>query len=388
MGMRTIEFDGVIVGGGGAGLRAGLQLAQSGLRTAVLSKVFPTRSHTVSAQGGITCAIGSEDPDDDWRWHMFDTVKGSDYIGDQEAIEFMCSTGPQAVYELEHMGLPFSRNENGRIYQRAFGGQSKDYGRGGQAARTCAAADRTGHALLHTLYQANLQAETVFLSEWFVVDLVKNADGAVTGRHRHQHRERRDRVRPVPRHGARHRRGGQDLRQHDERPHQYRGRHRHGAARRRARPGHRDVAVPSNRHSRRRGSGDGGLPRRGRLPRERGRRTVHGALRTERQGSGQPRCGGPVHDSRAARWQGLRPGGRSPPAETRPSWRGRAEQSPAGHPRAVAHLRPRRSRARAHSGGADVPLHDGRYRDPRERAGAHPGRRRPGPSRGGALRRR
>ncbi len=181
MGMRRIEFDSVIVGGGGAGLRAGLQLAQSGLRTAVLSKVFPTRSHTVSAQGGITCAIGSEDPDDDWRWHMYDTVKGSDYIGDQEAIEFMCSTGPQAVYELEHMGLPFSRNENGRIYQRPFGGQSKDYGRGGQAARTCAAADRTGHALLHTLYQANMQARTVFLSEWFAVDLVKNADGAVTG---------------------------------------------------------------------------------------------------------------------------------------------------------------------------------------------------------------
>ena len=178
---RTIEFDGVIVGGGGAGLRAGLQLAQSGLRTAVLSKVFPTRSHTVSAQGGITCAIGSEDPDDDWRWHMYDTVKGSDYIGDQDAIEYMCSAGPQAVYELEHMGLPFSRNENGRIYQRPFGGQSKDYGRGGQAARTCAAADRTGHALLHTLYQNNVRAGTVFLTEWFAVDLVKNGDGAVVG---------------------------------------------------------------------------------------------------------------------------------------------------------------------------------------------------------------
>ena len=178
---RTIEFDGVIVGGGGAGLRAGLQLAQSGLRTAVLSKVFPTRSHTVSAQGGITCAIGSEDPNDDWRWHMYDTVKGSDYIGDQDAIEYMCSAGPQAVYELEHMGLPFSRNENGRIYQRPFGGQSKDYGRGGQAARTCAAADRTGHALLHTLYQNNVRAGTAFLTEWFAVDLVKNGDGAVVG---------------------------------------------------------------------------------------------------------------------------------------------------------------------------------------------------------------
>lgn len=176
-----LEFDAIIVGGGGAGMRAALQLAESGNKTAVLSKVFPTRSHTVSAQGGITCAIGSEDPDDDWRWHMYDTVKGSDYIGDQDAIEYMCSVGPQAVYELEHMGLPFSRKENGRIYQRPFGGQSKDYGKGGQAARTCAAADRTGHALLHTLYQANLRAGSVFFSEWFAIDLVKNAHNAVVG---------------------------------------------------------------------------------------------------------------------------------------------------------------------------------------------------------------
>ncbi len=176
-----LEFDAIIVGGGGAGMRAALQLAESGNKTAVLSKVFPTRSHTVSAQGGITCAIGSEDPDDDWRWHMYDTVKGSDYIGDQDAIEYMCSVGPQAVYELEHMGLPFSRTDNGRIYQRPFGGQSKDYGQGGQAARTCAAADRTGHALLHTLYQANLKAGSVFFSEWFAIDLVKNAHNAVVG---------------------------------------------------------------------------------------------------------------------------------------------------------------------------------------------------------------
>jgi succinate dehydrogenase / fumarate reductase flavoprotein subunit len=176
-----MDFDGVIVGGGGAGMRASLQLAQSGLRTAVITKVFPTRSHTVSAQGGITCAIASDDPNDDWRWHMYDTVKGSDYIGDQNAIEYMCSEGPQAVFELEHMGLPFSRTESGRIYQRPFGGQSKDYGKGGQAARTCAAADRTGHTLLHTLYQANLRANTVFLNEWFAVDLVKNQDGAVVG---------------------------------------------------------------------------------------------------------------------------------------------------------------------------------------------------------------
>ena len=177
----VLEFDAIIIGGGGSGMRAALQLAESGSKTAVISKVFPTRSHTVSAQGGITCAIASADPNDDWRWHMYDSVKGSDYIGDQDAIEYMCSVGPEAVFELEHMGMPFSRTEEGRIYQRPFGGQSKDYGKGGQAARTCAAADRTGHALLHTLYQGNLKAGSVFFSEWFAVDLVCNARGAVVG---------------------------------------------------------------------------------------------------------------------------------------------------------------------------------------------------------------
>ncbi|WP_293267358.1 succinate dehydrogenase flavoprotein subunit [Neptunomonas sp.] len=179
--LRTLTFDAIVVGGGGAGMRAALQLAQSGLNTACVTKVFPTRSHTVSAQGGITCAIASADPNDDWRWHMYDTVKGSDYIGDQDAIEYMCSVGPQAVFELDHMGMPFSRTEIGRIYQRPFGGQSKGPDNPTQAARTCAAADRTGHALLHTLYQANLKAGTTFLNEWFAVDLVKNEDGAVVG---------------------------------------------------------------------------------------------------------------------------------------------------------------------------------------------------------------
>ncbi|SUZ84592.1 uncharacterized protein METZ01_LOCUS37446 [marine metagenome] len=180
-GLRSISFDAVIIGGGGAGMRTALQLSQSGYKTAVMSKVFPTRSHTVSAQGGITSAIASADPDDDWRWHMYDTVKGSDYIGDQDAIEYMCSEGPQTVFELEHMGLPFSRTESGRIYQRSFGGQSKDYGKGGQAARTCAAADRTGHALLHTLYQGNLKNNTVFLNEWYAIDLVRNQNSEVVG---------------------------------------------------------------------------------------------------------------------------------------------------------------------------------------------------------------
>ncbi|WP_192036309.1 succinate dehydrogenase flavoprotein subunit [Halomonas sp. YLGW01] len=179
--MRSLTFDAIIIGGGGSGLRAALELAKSGKKTAVLSKVFPTRSHTVSAQGGITCAIASADPNDDWRWHMYDTVKGGDYIADQDAAEYMCSEGPKSVFELEHMGLPFSRFDNGRIYQRPFGGQSKDFGKGGQAARTCAAADRTGHALLHTLYQNNLKNNTTFLNEWYAVDLVKNANGDVVG---------------------------------------------------------------------------------------------------------------------------------------------------------------------------------------------------------------
>ncbi len=175
MALPIYSFDAVIIGAGGAGMRAALALAQSGYKTALVSKVFPTRSHTVSAQGGITCAIGNAH-EDDWRWHMYDTVKGSDYIGDQDCIEYMCQTGPECVYELEHMGLPFSRTEDGRIYQRPFGGQSKDFG-GDQAARTCAAADRTGHALLHTLYQQNIQAKTHVFSEWYAIDFVKADNG-------------------------------------------------------------------------------------------------------------------------------------------------------------------------------------------------------------------
>lgn len=173
------KFDAVIIGAGGAGMRAALQLANSGMKVALLSKVFPTRSHTVSAQGGITAALGNAE-DDDWRWHMYDTVKGADYIGDQDCIEYLCKTGPEAVYELEHMGLPFSRMENGKIYQRPFGGQSKNFG-GAQATRTCAAADRTGHALLHTLYQQNLKAKTHIFSEWLALDFVKDAQGHIAG---------------------------------------------------------------------------------------------------------------------------------------------------------------------------------------------------------------
>ncbi len=171
----THTFDAVIVGGGGAGLRSAIELSQSGLNVAVISKVFPTRSHTVSAQGGINAALGNVEADD-WRWHMYDTVVGSDFLGDQDAIEYMCKNAPQSIYELEHMGLPFSRLKDGKIYQRAFGGATREYGKE-QAHRTCCAADRTGHAMLHTLYQKNVQAKARFFNEWFAIDLVKTKSG-------------------------------------------------------------------------------------------------------------------------------------------------------------------------------------------------------------------
>jgi succinate dehydrogenase / fumarate reductase flavoprotein subunit len=171
-------FDVVIVGAGGAGLRATLECAAAGLKTACITKVFPTRSHTVAAQGGISAALGNMG-EDDWRWHMYDTVKGSDWLGDQDAIEFLCRNAPDAVYELEHFGVPFSRTEEGKIYQRAFGGMTSHFG-GGIAQRTCAAADRTGHAILHTLYGQCVKHEVNFFIEYFALDLIAE-DGAVRG---------------------------------------------------------------------------------------------------------------------------------------------------------------------------------------------------------------
>jgi succinate dehydrogenase / fumarate reductase, flavoprotein subunit len=173
------QFDAVIIGGGGAGLRAALQLAESGAKVAVLSKVFPTRSHTVAAQGGIAAALGNVS-EDDWLWHMYDTIKGSDYLGDQDAIEFMCRNAAKAIIELEHFGMPFDRLENGRIFQRPFGGMTKNFGET-PVSRTCAVADRTGHAMLHTLYQRNIRAKTEFLIEWFALDLIRDTNGDVLG---------------------------------------------------------------------------------------------------------------------------------------------------------------------------------------------------------------
>lgn len=173
-------YDVVVVGAGGAGLRATLGCAEAGLKTACVTKVFPTRSHTVAAQGGVAAALGNMGPDD-WRWHMYDTVKGADWLGDQDAIEYLCRQAPAAVYELEHYGLPFSRTEDGRIYQRPFGGMTTDFGRGPPAQRTCAAADRTGHAMLHTLYGQSLRHSAEFFVEYFALDLLMDQDGACRG---------------------------------------------------------------------------------------------------------------------------------------------------------------------------------------------------------------
>ena len=173
------QFDAVVVGAGGSGLRAALQLSESNLKVAVLSKVFPTRSHTVAAQGGVSASLGNEEPDN-WHWHMYDTVKGSDYLGDQDAIEFMCRKACDAVVELEHYGMPFDRLDNGKIYQRPFGGHTSNYGER-TVKRACAAADRTGHAMLHTLYQRNVRARTQFFVEWMALDLIRNQHGDILG---------------------------------------------------------------------------------------------------------------------------------------------------------------------------------------------------------------
>ena len=177
--LKRFEFDSLIIGGGGAGLRTAMQLAQAGQNVAVMTKVFPTRSHTVAAQGGIAAALANVS-EDNWLWHMYDTIKGSDYLGDQDAIEYMCKHAADAIYELEHIGMPFDRNADGRIYQRPFGGMTRNFGES-SISRTCAVADRTGHAMLHTLYQKNVELKTQFFIEWISLDLIRDLDGDVLG---------------------------------------------------------------------------------------------------------------------------------------------------------------------------------------------------------------
>ena len=273
--------DVVVVGAGGAGLRATFGLAQAGLATACITKVFPTRSHTVAAQGGISAALGNMG-EDDWRFHFYDTIKGSDWLGDQDAIEFMCREGPSAVIELEHYGVPFSRTEDGRIYQRPFGGMTTHYGKG-TAQRTCAAADRTGHAMLHTLYQQSLKHEARFFVEYFAIDLIMQ-DGACRGvvaldmadgtLHRFRAQTTilatggygRAYFTCTSAHTCTGDGGG------------------HGAARGFALAGHGVRSISSDRDLRRRLPDHRGRARRGRLPDQFDRRALHGALCAECQG--------------------------------------------------------------------------------------------------------
>ena len=289
-----------MIGAGGSGLRAVVGCSEAGLRTACITKVFPTRSHTVAAQGGIAAALGNMG-EDDWRWHMYDTVKGADWLGDQDAIEYLCRNAPHAVYELEHWGLPFSRREeDGKIYQRPFGGMTTHYGKG-TAQRTCAAADRTGHAMLHTMYGQALRHSAEFYIEYFAIDLIMDDEGRCRGvvalnlddgthpslQRQHDHLgDRRLRAHLFLLHlGA----------------HLHRRRQRDGAARGPAAAGHGIRPVPSDRHL------PGGLPdhrrraRRRRLSGQFGRRALHGALRAVRQGSGLARRGVALDDHRNPR---------------------------------------------------------------------------------------
>ena len=224
------KFDVVIVGAGGSGMRASLQLARAGLNVAVLSKVFPTRSHTVAAQGGIGASLGNMS-EDNWHYHFYDTVKGSDWLGDQDAIEFMCREAPKVVYELEHFGMPFDRNPDGTIYQRPFGGHTANYGEK-PVQRACAAADRTGHAMLHTLYQQNVKARTSFFVEWMALDLIRDAEGDVVGVTALEMETGDLHILRGQDHAAGHRRRGPHLRGLDQRLHQHRRRPGHGGARR------------------------------------------------------------------------------------------------------------------------------------------------------------
>ena len=351
-------YDVVVVGAGGAGLRATFGLAEAGLATACLTKVFPTRSHTVAAQGGISAALGNMGADD-WRWHMYDTVKGSDWLGDQDAIEFMCKEAPAAVIELEHYGVPFSRTEDGRIYQRPFGGMTTHFGKG-IAQRTCAAADRTGHAMLHTLYQQSLKHEASFFIEYFALDLIMEngecrgvialdmSDGTLH-RFRAHHGDRghrRLRPRVVFLHlGA----------------HLHRRRRRHGAARGLAAAGHGIRAVPPHRHLRRRLSDHRGLARRGRISDQFRGRALHGALCAERQGLGLARRGQPRDDRRDSRGPRRRQAQGSHRSASGTLGSGGHQGTAARDRRNRANFCRRRCQQGAHPGAADGPLQHGRH---------------------------
>ncbi len=281
---ETHDYDVVVVGAGGAGLRATLGMAEQGLRTACVTKVFPTRSHTVAAQGGIAASLSNMGPDH-WQWHMYDTVKGSDWLGDTDAMEYLAREAPKAVYELEHYGVPFSRTEEGKIYQRPFGGHTTEFGEGPPVQRTCAAADRTGHAILHTLYGQSLKQKAEFYIEYFAIDLIMSDGRPVPGRRRWKLDDGTMHVfnakMVVLATGG----YGRAYFSRDLGPYLHRRRWRHGRARRPAAAGHGIRAVPPDRHLRRRLPDHRRRAGRGRLSDQLRRRAVHGALRADLQGS-------------------------------------------------------------------------------------------------------
>ena len=274
------------------------RLRAAGLKTACITKVFPTRSHTVAAQGGISAALGNMG-EDDWRWHMYDTVKGSDWLGDQDAIEYLVRNAPAAVYELEHWGVPFSRTDEGKIYQRAFGGMTRNYGKA-PIQRTCAAADRTGHAMLHTMYGQALAKKTEFFIEYFALDLIMD-DGRLPRRTAWKLDDGDAAPLPRPAGDPGDRRLRPGLLLLHPRPHLHGRRRRHGAARRPAAAGHGVRAVPPHRHLRRRLPDHRRRARRGRLPDQLRGRAVHGALCALREGPRPARHGLPRHDHRDPR---------------------------------------------------------------------------------------
>ena len=284
------KYDMVVVGAGGAGLRATFGLAAKGLQTACLTKVFPTRSHTVAAQGGISAALGNMG-EDDWRYHFYDTIKGSDWLGDQDAIEYMCREAIPAIIELEHYGVPFSRTEEGKIYQRPFGGMTTQYGEGPPAQRTCAAADRTGHAILHTLYQQSLKHDARFFIEYFALDLIIDDEGACSGVLALDMAE--GTLHLFRAHGVVLATGGYGRAYFSATSAHTCTGDGGGMALRAGLPhaGHGVRAVPSDRHLRRRLPDHRRRARRRRHPAQQQRRALHGALRAEREGSGLARRG-------------------------------------------------------------------------------------------------
>ena len=296
---RTTPYDVVVVGAGGAGLRAVVGCSEAGLKTACITKVFPTRSHTVAAQGGISAALGNMG-EDDWRLHMYDTVKGADWLGDQDAIEYLVRNAPDAVYELEHWGVPFSRTEDGKIYQRPFGGMTTNYGKG-IAQRTCAAADRTGHAMLHTLYAQSLRHAAEFFIEYFAIDLIMDDEGRCRGVVAIKLDDGIDPSLPRADDGAGDRRLWPRLFLRNVGAYLHRRRQRHGAARRPAAAGHGIRAIPSDRHLRRRLPDHRRRARRRRLSRQFRGRALHGALCAVGQGPRLARRGLALDDDRDPR---------------------------------------------------------------------------------------